>query len=816
MRGVVAALVCAWGVAKAAEEDEDDGPKDEVVPEMRELRQKLASVKEWQGVWERSISGSLAASTEGGGRWEASAEEKTHGSFLLKRHQRDWNPRRGILSWRGDGEAVGTASASYFIDKYSWVINREEWEASYQGTRSMRDIKFEVWLGGKSRNFSLHPGTFDEKTLPRAKKIGRYLIQDHQTEPVREVKIDESPVERVKTWSLKKTFGGEDAKAQDWAVVAGGSTVLEFTDNEVKWATPFHFVTSNIEGYDGSGTRHRSRLLLFPVHDNLEVEVSIDGYDAWRPKGTIADTKRPGNSLTARATLKNKDGKPADDLPPVRRFIFELKDTSREPGVCLNWPLNAKDNDPDLRLAAAEMSGGELSKEDQKLVVKNVLRDDEQQPYADVQVDSYDFGGRAELRVICELEDGREVVGLLKDEKGAVDIVRLPKTNGPGWVAESWRKKNGVADLPDNDDDEKVEGQEYRGDGFTLYEEYRGFVENGRHMECDPKKKDLFILNRANVYTREGISLLEKLAKIKTHARLRDGTEMNGETRLMNGNHREAPHRVDQHGVILSHYLDWENIQHHDGGVMVPLEGSDQSKAGRPKDTAWCYIVPMHATDAIFAADRLKHYNLDHLSVRQLYAAAVAHELLHAIGADHHGEELKRNMKGVFQSAENPDNPTRKPRFVSEIMGSEQHTLYWEDTQVNIAEERQKIFEQNVANPPPGDEVFSKYYWERKCDLMFYPGALRGTDSGDEACVMRYYFATAYEVKGKKDAYYVMRPGVKMPECILCTSPKGTGGNAASHQPQPRFGDAANGRGNCFSQICPNDAIPPRSIGSKK
>ncbi|WP_138223277.1 hypothetical protein [Nibricoccus aquaticus] len=81
---------------------------------------------------------------------------------------------------------------------------------------------------------------------------------------------------------------------------------------------------------------------------------------------------------------------------------------------------------------------------------------------------------------------------------------------------------------------------------------------------------------------------------------------------------------------------------------------------------------------------------------------------------------------------------------------------------------------------------------------------------------MRYYFATAYAVKGKKDAYYVMRPGVKMPECILCTSPKGTGGNAASHPPQPRFGDAAGGRGNCFSQICPNDAIPPRSIGIKK
>ncbi|MGC4072324.1 MAG: hypothetical protein QM760_07380 [Nibricoccus sp.] len=66
--GLMAALVCAAGVAKAADEDEDDGPKDEVAPEMRELRQKLSAVKEWQGVWERSRSGSRAGPTGGEGR----------------------------------------------------------------------------------------------------------------------------------------------------------------------------------------------------------------------------------------------------------------------------------------------------------------------------------------------------------------------------------------------------------------------------------------------------------------------------------------------------------------------------------------------------------------------------------------------------------------------------------------------------------------------------------------------------------------------------------------------------------------------------
>ena len=80
----------------------------------------------------------------------------------------------------------------------------------------------------------------------------------------------------------------------------------------------------------------------------------------------------------------------------MKRFRFELVETSREPGVCLNWPLGAKDADPDLRLAHAG-TGGELSAEDQKLALKQPPKDDKQQPYAEVKIESYDFGGRAEL-----------------------------------------------------------------------------------------------------------------------------------------------------------------------------------------------------------------------------------------------------------------------------------------------------------------------------------------------------------------------------------------------------------------------------------
>jgi hypothetical protein len=84
------------------------------------------------------------------------------------------------------------------------------------------------------------------------------------------------------------------------------------------------------------------------------------------------------------------------------------------------------------------------------------------------QIDSYDFGGRASLSVICTLADGREVVGQMKGEGENEELIRLPKMLGPDWIAEVWRKDKKIEKLEADSDEEKVEGQEHNGDGYTL------------------------------------------------------------------------------------------------------------------------------------------------------------------------------------------------------------------------------------------------------------------------------------------------------------------------------------------------------------
>lgn len=79
---------------------------------------------------------------------------------------------------------------------------------------------------------------------------------------------------------------------------------------------------------------------------------------------------------------------------------------------------------------------------------------------------------------------------------------------------------------------------------------------------------------------------------------------------------------------------------------------------------------------------------------------------------------------------------------------------------------------------------------------------------------MRYYFAKFYRATGRDSTFYQVTEGTEPFGMELCRSRDGTGINAPGHRPQSRYGSAASGNGDCFGQICPNDAIPPRKTKS--
>ncbi len=117
-------------------------------------------------------------------------------------------------------------------------------------------------------------------------------------------------------------------------------------------------------------------------------------------------------------------------------------------------------------------------------------------------------------------------------------------------VADAWKQQEGASGLADeSDDDAEPQGDPtVRGDGLTVYEEYRGFFENGEHFRSKPKEKELFVRDKIGGRTKRGIQVFVSATGLHVHHKLRD--EELGEDRLINRNFGYA-HQTNQHGVTF-------------------------------------------------------------------------------------------------------------------------------------------------------------------------------------------------------------------------------------------------------------------------
>src|SRR5262249_29785942 len=134
-------------------------------------------------------------------------------------------------------------------------------------------------------------------------------------------------------------------------------------------------------------------------------------------------------------------------------------------------------------------------------------------------VSSFDWGAWGRISVRAYLESGREVIGSLKDDEDMTEPP-IPKSREGSWIADAWRNKTGAEGDDDSDDENDPVGDGNKGDGLTLYEEYRGWHEGGRRVNNefdgggDPKKKELFICDLSGKYTMDALGKLGQLTKL--------------------------------------------------------------------------------------------------------------------------------------------------------------------------------------------------------------------------------------------------------------------------------------------------------------
>ncbi len=490
----------------------------------------------------------------------------------------------------------------------------------------------------------------------------------------------------------------------------------------------------------------------------LELVVEIDDYPDWMPEAGM-DEKTPGNEMTIHAWLQNPDStrikRPAD------MFKFELLFTSEEKGICLNFPRpDEAVGDLDLQFLKDRNPAAE------KIHEKGQWIEMPSGTETTVQLSSFDWGAWSILKATANV-DGEEIVGFLKGDRKQPAIL-LPKRDPASKIADAWKIKTGPDNLDDRDDgDYRPVGDGDKGDGFSLYEEYRGFMENGKHLSTNPHKKDLFILDSLGGVSKRGIAMFARATQIQVHHELlRDEFPS---SQVMNANRSSGPSLgVDQHGLLMR--LDQDTTKSFVAAVGTPGRSRtvniSRKMAYNPIRLSWIRTV----------SGRRNSYDYS--------ATVVGHEMGHAVNVPHHGQGDREKVSWAAvmkQDGTVERDADSNPKVLEN--GIQPIQIWLESGESRIR-----------ATP--------MWFQDRPVIKNLWIGVQKGQHSGDEFCMMKYNSAAAYETS--PDMRYLIITDEERGD-RFCGSSTGTGVNDPDRKPQPRYGDASMGK--CLYRICVKDAV---------
>lgn len=535
-------------------------------------------------------------------------------------------------------------------------------------------------------------------------------------------------------------IGSRPRKLPDSGTTLSGAKTFEALPNKhttlATWASIPATVTWSIEG-DAKP---------------LELVVDPEGYEQWRPLPG-PDEATPGeHKLPVKATLQLRGG----GEPPVKvkTFRFALAEVSKEPGIAMNYPLVPGAPRPDLRFEAAD---GFTITDEGKVAVKTGTPT----TTATATLAAYDGGGWGTLAVTAILEDERQVTGHLREQPG-LERILLPKRDPWSKISDRWKVNTRVRGADGDDREVLPLGDGHSGDGLTMYEEYRGFIENGEWVGGDPLRKDFFIRDEMEGTSKQGIDAFERATGLTVHHRLR-ATELRDD-RVINANRAEGPHVVDQHGIIL-------RVGTVAGASVAVSADGNPGTPGHIQELRVTTVASSHARGGI--ADPLND-ELGGINERGRVVGSIAHEMLHACNVFHHGESDRKKLTWIVTLDAN-GIPTVTEDGVRVTIRMESDGRLWIPRGMTPGQTRTYAEEVTV-------------------------GMNGGEHSGAQDCMMRYDTSWAYVSETDPTVRWRVQEQVNFD---LCDSKKGAGVNAPDRSPRSRYGDATVGR--CKSQICVND-----------
>ncbi len=528
---------------------------------------------------------------------------------------------------------------------------------------------------------------------------------------------------------------------------------------------------------------------------DVELIVRSPKYDSWRPEAGPGPT--PGRPLKFIARLESPI---KADLSRVRvkKFSWKLVNTSREPGIAMNFPPDSTDQSPDLKLA--------------NIPTRNEGQDGEQINPSGLTsvayVEPYDWGGWTTLNVEAELNDGRTIKGKIEASLasyGPREDIRVPRSYSDSKVAVSWQRENGAVNMWDDEDSDRLpQGKPGAdGDGLSVYEEYRGFYVQGKHVSTDPRRKDLFVFNNTQgsvdtfPITERAIDRFRSVSRLDVH-KLNSG-ELSRQRKRVNHNRAQGPTKGPQ---------AWVEVK--DSGRSV--RPNDYIRSGsRPRNVDYIRVPDWSANIADVAPlfDRRgsppASAGLEHMIVQALFQS---------VSVDRPGPSDKT---GSFLFYPGDAVAGIKPYFelgpkkvlVIDFFGRDLAEQW--ASRINQSIERAK--QSRGEETPAQTAARASKQAANLTSFKWLIGEKGKAHSGPEECLMRDWFADVYHssfpsVDGLPVYRLVDRErGAEQPGGRLGSTRKGTGVNDPNRQPEPRYGNSGVGTA-ANRQMVVSDSAP--------
>lgn len=444
-------------------------------------------------------------------------------------------------------------------------------------------------------------------------------------------------------WQWTKTGDGQILTSKDKQFIIYEAPMeipkgKDFVDVEIK------VTAKNTGGKANESTKTEGKIKIRVYRAGVKLShPSLD----WLP----ADS----NDLELTSELMYKDGEWKTALAHMCRIhFFELMNVSREKGVCMNNPvLKEADQCNDLQVKYEENHEAFDDKSVSNCKTKNIFQQARTSPPVKqytIKIYSRDFGAYGYLRSFANINKGgkdsirgekpvyepipahiahqlRHPQGRAKKNNYQDNRVTIPHDIDENKIADNgWIVQGGIRVIDpainNEDEDENPEGDDFKGDGLSTYEEYRGFkVMDNKiviHIRTNHEVKDIFIRNRDNL----DLSLYASASELDVHE-INDKQYVDDKLRVVNANYNTAFHVVDQRGLRLL------NLGNHGSllGIAVS-EGKLEPTIPNFEREIRIYVTKINKV----IKDRKITDSAGKIN------AVVAHELLHGNNVCHHGE----------------------------------------------------------------------------------------------------------------------------------------------------------------------------------